>query len=61
MYFILKHPVYIHDITLFVRGFYNKIHLDNVSGVHLRKLGQNYTHTVQKMSHYPSNDLYCVA
>ena len=43
----------IHDITLFVRRFYNKIYLENVSDVYLQKLGQNCT--VQKMSHYPSN------
>ena len=24
----------IHDITSFVRGFYDKIYLDNVSGIH---------------------------
>ena len=39
----------------FFRGFYNKIDLNNVSGVHYRKLGQNYT--VKKKSHYPSNNI----
>ena len=34
--------------------FFKRIYLDNICGVHLRKLGQNYT--VQKMSHCPSNN-----
>ena len=42
-------------LTYLFADFIIKFYHDNVSGVHFRKLGQNYT--VQKISQYPSDNI----